>query len=95
MTKNIVGIILLIAVLALTYHNVTLSERYDMLEKRVEMQNKKSMRDSAISTSNGMILEKYVSANYNENKEKKRKWLLYVMTRNLTWNVREMHIIVL
>lgn len=33
MTKNIVGIILLIAVLALTYHNVTLSERYDMLEK--------------------------------------------------------------
>ena len=33
MTKNIVGIILLIAVLVLTYHNVTLSERYDMLEK--------------------------------------------------------------
>ena len=93
MTKNIVGIILLIAVLALTYHNVTLSERYDMLEKRVEMQNKKSMRDSAISTSNGMILEKYVSANYNE-KEGKID-ILYVMTRNLTWNVREMHIIVL
>lgn len=70
MTKNIVGIILLIAVLVLTYHNVTLSERYDMLEKRVEMQNKKSMRDSAISTSNGMILEKYVSANYNEKEGK-------------------------
>ena len=66
---------LLMAILLLVCQNLTLSKRLEALEEQVETRSQEMMRNSVIHDTNGMILEKYLSANYDEQQGSIDLWI--------------------